>query len=236
MAPEQAEGLAVGTAADWYSVGVVLYEALTGEIPPAKDPPPPSSHVRGVPEDLNRLCLDLLARDPSARPDGRAILARLEPAAFAEPDREAPAGQPFVGRAAELQTLEEALSDARAGRTVITLVHGPSGIGKSSLVTRFIDAIQANSAGQIALSGRCFEQESVPYKALDHLIDEFCRMLAPMPPDAQVGLFSEDAGVLARLFPVLRQIPSIEATRRRRGPGSRRRLGRVDAGSRDPAP
>ena len=89
MSPEQAAGLAITPASDWYSVGVMLYEALTGRLPfvgspqevivakQTQAPPSPASLVEGLPEDLVRLCVDLLDRDPARRPTGREIIAIL---------------------------------------------------------------------------------------------------------------------------------------------------------------
>jgi serine/threonine protein kinase len=83
MAPEQALGGKVGPEADWYSAGVVLYEALVG-VPPFLGPnlqvlmdkqriapPEPKLERPGIPDDLNDLAVELLRFDPAARPSGR---------------------------------------------------------------------------------------------------------------------------------------------------------------------
>ena len=89
MAPELLTGGGPSTASDWYSVGVMLYEALTGALPFAggsfevlrdkceRDPPPPQLRAPAADPALSRLCTQLLARDPAARPDRRAIVAAL---------------------------------------------------------------------------------------------------------------------------------------------------------------
>jgi tRNA A-37 threonylcarbamoyl transferase component Bud32 len=88
MSPEQVRGERVGPQGDLYSLGVVLYEMLTGGLPyEASDPiatamkhverPPP--HPResnpAVPEELDALVVRLLAKDPEKRYPGAAELA-----------------------------------------------------------------------------------------------------------------------------------------------------------------
>ena len=84
-APEQLAGDAVTPRTDLFSLGVTLYELLTGQRPFAatdrfrmRPPAPPSSLAPGIPEALDALVLSLLAHDPSDRPaDADAVAAAL---------------------------------------------------------------------------------------------------------------------------------------------------------------
>ena len=88
MAPEQPFEEPT-PACDWYSVGVMLYEAIVGNPPFAGsvtdvletknriDARPPSEFVEDVPADLDALCCALLRREPTTRPTGPEILQRL---------------------------------------------------------------------------------------------------------------------------------------------------------------
>jgi len=89
MAPEQVLGTALSEACDWYAFGVMLYEALSGELPfdgrtmqvlNAKltvDPPALHELAPEAPRDLSALCMQLLQRDPAARPSGDEVLRAL---------------------------------------------------------------------------------------------------------------------------------------------------------------
>jgi serine/threonine protein kinase len=92
MSPEQARGEPVGPQSDLYSLGVVLYEMLTGTLPyeayspiaqammHINEPPRSPRHVSPkVPEPLDALTLRLLAKDPEDRyPSTAALTNDLE--------------------------------------------------------------------------------------------------------------------------------------------------------------
>ncbi len=94
LSPEQAQALPIDPRSDLYSLGCVLYEALTGQ-PPFTGPTPvsvayrhvqeqaspPSALAEKVPPGLDAICLKLLAKDPADRyssaEDARADLRRF---------------------------------------------------------------------------------------------------------------------------------------------------------------
>lgn len=248
MSPEQASGKSLTAASDWYAVGAMLYETLTGRVTFAgdtadvlvmkqrNDPPGPSTIVTGVPADLDALCRDLLLRDPARRPKGPEIITRLG----GSNSLSIPAIEriPLVGRDREMTALRDALEAARRGKATTAFVHGSSGEGKSFLLSRFLEQIQDDPQMAI-LNGRCYEAESVPYKALDSLIDSLSRYLRRRD-DLAAEILPRDARLLTRVFPTLREVkamksaperrtdaPSDQELRRRTGAALRELLGRL---------
>jgi serine/threonine protein kinase/tetratricopeptide (TPR) repeat protein len=228
MAPEQARGVPAGMPADWYAVGVMLYEALTDHLPFDGSPHDilfskqgtratrPSELVAGVPDDLDALCMELVHPDPRQRPRGEDVLRRLsqdEESGRRHTPRAAlttGARRPFVGRRQQLQVLESAFADSLRGQAIVVLMAGRSGMGKTVLAQRFLGRL-SKERGALVLSGRCFEREALPFKGMDSVVDELSRYLTTSAPRDILELLPPGLHYLGRVFPVLRAVPCFDS-------------------------
>lgn len=240
-APEQMFGDR-SEASDWYAMGVMMYEALTGE-PPFKganpmevlrkkqnEDPPSVSQIAHLPEDLTTLADALLKRDPTFRPGSNQIAESLQldvestkhPSsatadddaidlnAISDDDIE------LIGRDHQLNQLNEIKTNLlNDHRPVVTWVSGLSGEGKSALVGKFIAPIRRGTE-MLVLSGRCYDRESVPFKVIDSQIDSLVRYLRSLSTEQVAQILPTDIESLAKLFPVLNRVPSIERRTSRR--------------------
>ncbi len=216
MAPEQMRGEPAGPAADWYAVGVLLYEALSGQPPFDGDfdallAAKLLRQVRPLPAGADpawaQLCYALLEPDPARRAGYAELQQVLAPQQGARKERRVTPRDPLVGRFAERSVLRDAWARACAGDPVTVFVRGRSGIGKSVLVRELIQHVSGNPAN-LVLTGRCHEREQIPHKALDAVIDSLSQHLLRLPVEEVLPLVPEHAGALARLFPVLARHPA----------------------------
>jgi serine/threonine protein kinase/tetratricopeptide (TPR) repeat protein len=227
MSPEEGTGATPSEASDWYGVGVTLYQALTGSIPFAgpvsdvlrqkrmTDPPAPADVAPDVPADLSLVCMGLLHRSPAQRLSGHAALhglARDTQPPVSETAPTAIRNTAFIGRDRQLHVLDDACLSVVNGGAATVSIRGASGIGKSALVRRFLSQFDARH-DVVVLSGRCYENESVPFKALDGVVDDLSRYLGSLPRERVESLMPRDAAALTRVFPVLLQVDAIANAR-----------------------
>ncbi len=215
MAPEQSWGRELSAAADWYSVGVVLYEALTGVVPfgaagslarraaEPKAPPFPQS----TPPEWVELVTGLLNSEPSQRPGFGDVMERLggTRTSLVVSHRRAR----FQGRASELDWLRHRYAGARRGEAAFLHVTAPPGFGKTALVEAFLSELES-APSTVVLRGRCHYREYVSFRALDSLVDNLSRYLSRLDVSELADILPDDAVALLQVFPVLRRVDALE--------------------------
>lgn len=220
IAPEQIEGAAVDARADLYSLGAVLYLMLTGKRPFAartlqgwldkhlhEIPRPPREIDPRVPQQLNDVCMRLLAKRPADRFASAGhllhLLGDIEPSEQAEhwPPR-------MVGRAqirARLRTLLDRAAADRKGGAI--LVQGAGGLGK----TRVIDLAEtaARRRGVQVIRARAARDDR-PFGLFARVLDA----LAPeQTPAVITDAFAGEAEASRERYPVISAFKSLISER-----------------------
>jgi predicted ATPase len=209
--PEQTQrtGRSIDFRADLYSLGVTLFELLTGHLPfHGRDAletfhrhltkaPPSAREVRAdVPAALASVLVKLLSKDPDERYRSASGLCAdlfrcceqlaktgsIDHFELGSDDRSAHFAIPqrLYGRQVEFSQLVEEFTRSRQGRTRLVLVSGEPGVGKSTLLERLREHVQA--AGGQFYSGK-FEplQTNAPYAAFASSFRAFVQSVLTRP-------------------------------------------------------
>ena len=163
-APEQLDGAEPDPAADWYALGLLLYELATGKHPShgtefaeivrmrMRETPPRIGAVNPqVSPFFEEVVAALLDRDVEARldhvPDEDSAWWRERAEEIRQQTKQPlrririPRETALHGRAAELEKLGGIFERVQAGRGQVVLVDGEAGIGKTRLVDEFVTAL-----------------------------------------------------------------------------------------------
>lgn len=190
---------------DYYSLGVTYYELLTGTLPfqaedimgsvhnhIAKTPPDPTLLNPVIPHSLVGILYKLMAKDPDDRYQGiHGLIKDLQQCQKQwngdSSDDEFVLGRwdiseqfnipkKLLDREKELKSLKEQFSQVAKGYTGFTIISGPSGIGKTSLVKESSKYFRQKRS--IYIEGKLDRfQQDTPYDAISKVLDDLVNQL-----------------------------------------------------------
>jgi predicted ATPase/signal transduction histidine kinase len=190
----------VSVATDLYALGAVFYQMLTGKLPfeledplalihahIAKTPTAPHELRTEVPAALSILILKLLEKHPEKRYASASDLAsdlvviheqwktliRMQEELLTSPQKGVQAKIPgdLYGRDKEVAELQEIYNNVTKGEVVFTLISGPSGVNKSSLIRSLRSPVKSSSG--LFIEGK-FDpyQKDTPYLAIQQAFNQ----------------------------------------------------------------
>jgi Nif-specific regulatory protein len=192
--------------ADFYSLGLTLFELATGTLPAAGgdtaallfhlhgELPDPRRFVPAMPEDLAALLVRLTRREPERRyPDAGALLAELGRAGLGETSQRwlgsgTVLASRLIGRDDLLATLRGGLAQAGAGQGRTFFLVGPAGVGKA----RVLRELRRHAAADGARVGWGRPRAGAA-GSLDPLIEALARVGVVWPASSEVSAVEEPA-------------------------------------------
>lgn len=241
LSPEQTGRMnrSIDFRSDFYSLGVIFYEMLTGRLPfrltdplelvhshIAKKPPLPQRINPDIPRGVSNIVMKLMAKTAEDRyqsalglkADLETCLHQLQSLGDVTPFQVGQLDlysqflipQKLYGREAEVATLMAAFVRVSSGSAEMMLVSGYSGIGKSSLVNEIQKPIVGLQGHFIAGKFDQFKQ-NIPYTALIQAFQELMRQLLTENPDKIAVLRTKLSQVLGANGQVIVDvIPEVE--------------------------
>lgn len=218
VAPEVLKGADADGRADLYSLGLVVYEVITGRGPAREknlrewlkaqyysEFEPLRKFDPQVPAEVEAVIMSLLSREPQRRPRSAAAAAQA-----LAPDRQVAArgssassrrllmAPGFVGREQFLKRLLQRLDAARTGNAGVVCLSGERGVGKSRLVMEFRFAAELEGATVMA-----FEPVSMAARpqSLVELVIEHMQLLAGVGIPTRTGCPGDEQWQCADLSP-----------------------------------
>ncbi len=196
IAPESAEGRTVTPAADLYSLGCILFEAITGLRPFEGNPlellwqhqhadaPKISDFVHGAPPHLEKLCISLMNKEPQRRPD----LDRVRDLLQLSPELDAhhvfgttPEETPRLPQQTEkLSLLLVRMVRASQGRRQLLLLESNPQRGGGNPLSIALGQ-QAEEQHFQVFRSHCLPSENLPYRAFDPLLDDLALEICKWP-------------------------------------------------------
>lgn len=191
MAPERILGRAFDARSDYYALGCLMYECLTGSNPFARadvqgtmlaqlrfQPPALSSLDPSIPTPISRLVERLLAKSPLDRPgyaaEIRAVMAGHSTAAgthAAPPSKAAYLHRsPLFGRATQLTAISTHLSGLNRSRGGHLRITGAAGSGKTRLLMKAVDLAEDQGVDVVRIVGASTGERGRPFEGIRSLL------------------------------------------------------------------